>query len=318
MSDHELPSLDELNSREFWLKLADNEFAISEKEDLVNVDKIIPKQSDLEANKLLFKEEGYVKLEQVWQPDFSRHIALLSKLHQKNLPAVFGFIYDEFWEIQASLQYIVEYFLGKEALLMPTIWIWYVDPKKEKLILGDSPDRELATRSIYSGFYGPHRDKGRKALFPNGEPKVLSFWIALTEANPLNSCIYLVPANRDPTYNSEEEASWLFKRADIRALPAKPGDVLFWNEAVLHWGSRPAHNRDDLQPRISMGFEYLHQELKDSCHPIFPTNYLPDFKTRLELIALQFKLYVTEEGFPKNFLDFIKANIKFVKEGYEF
>lgn len=305
--------LEKLNSKAFWQEFAGASFSIAKEDELIAPELIQCKNLDKQHK--LFELEGYVHVKQGFEFDFSNFVTLLKKMHEAELPAVFAFVYDEFWYFQAKLAKIVESFLGQGSHLIPTVWIWHVDPNKELEILGQA-DKELATRSLYSGFYGPHRDKGKKALYEDGRPKILSFWLPITQADPLNSCIYLVPANRDPTYNTDEDSSWLFKRADIRALPANPGDVLFWNESVVHWGSRPAPGRDQ-EPRISIGFEYVCEEYAPKCNPTYKLNYIPSFKERLEIIALQFKLYVTEDGFPPELIDFIKSNPRLLKEGRE-
>ncbi len=306
--------LEQLSSQSFWQDFAGEAFHISNEAKPITVKPAKPKAEILEETQKLFKLEGYAHLYQQLDLELSSYISLLKKMFDADIPPVFAFVYDEFWELQARLRFIVESFLGEGSKLMPTVWIWYVDPAREREILQEE-NKELVTRTLYSGFYGPHRDKGKKGLYPDGSPKILSFWLPLTEANSLNSCIYLIPANRDPTYNTEEEESWLFKRPDIRALPAKPGDILFWNEAVVHWGSRPAPERK-VPPRISIGFEYISKDCLEKCTH-FDIDTLPDFKTRLEIIALQFKLYITSEGFPSILIDFIKAHDRLVRSGKE-
>jgi hypothetical protein len=307
--------IEDLNSKDFWIDLAKSDFNINKEntQEEITIEHIAVFRDDL------FKQEAYLHMQDQIKLDFNKLTALLKKLYEYNLPCVFAFVFDEFWEIHNQLAPYVHHYLDKDSCLLATPWIWYVDPKKEKEILDQSKNsnnQELETRSIFSGFYGPHRDKGKKSLFPDGSPKILSFWLPLTEANTLNSCIYIVPADRDPTYGSDEESSWSFKRPDIRALPAKPGDILFWNEAVLHWGSRPAA-REDLPARISIGFEYIKSDFLDTCYPNYQFGYYPDFKTRLAIIATQFKLYLTEAGFPKIFIDFIKANNSIIKNSDE-
>ncbi|MDD9897897.1 MAG: phytanoyl-CoA dioxygenase family protein [Candidatus Melainabacteria bacterium] len=311
-----LEDITKLNSRQFWLDFAQSKFNISEEAGQANLEAIELKQDLFLEKSDLFKLEGYLQLGQLYEYDFKPLTDLLHSMHQAQLPAVFAFVYDEFWQFQAKFGKLVTQFLGEGAKLMPTVWLWHVDAASEAEILGGKEDKELATRSLYSGFYGPHRDKGSKALFEDGSPKILSFWLPLTEATPLNSCISIVPANRDPTYGTAEDNSWLFKRADIRALPAKPGDVLFWNEAVLHWACRPAP-RHGLEPRMSAGFEYVCKDYVANCNPTYDLDYMPSFKERLEIIALQFKLYVTEEGFPASLIEFIKSNDRLLKIGKE-
>jgi hypothetical protein len=308
-------SVEDLNSKTFWQNLAGNNFSINKEN--IQEDIKLNNQPDFSEN--LFKQEAYLHLENQIKLDFQKLTSLLKKLYEYDLPCVFAFVFDEFWEIHNQLAPYVKHYLDDDSRLLPTPWIWYVDPKKEKEILDESKNtlnQEFSTRSMFSGFYGPHRDKGKRSLFPDGSPKILSFWLPLTEANTLNSCISLVPADRDPTYDTENEDHWSFNRADIRALPAKPGDILFWNEAILHWGSRPAH-RENLKPRISVGFEYVKSDFKETCYPNYKFGYYPDFKTRLAIIATQFRLYLTEAGFPKIFIEFIKTNDSIIKNSDE-
>lgn len=308
---------EQLSSTEFWQEFAEPGFSFSTEAKNISVDAFMPDSELLEKAKKSFEHQGYLHFKNVLDLEFEKYISMLKKLYDAGLPAVFGFIYDEFWETQAKLKSIAEVFLGKGVKILPTQWMWYVDAVGESKIL-DSKDRELKTRSMFSGFYQPHRDKGYRALYPDGKPKILSFWIPYSEANPENSCISIVPADRDPTYKTPEENEWKFRRADIRSLPAKPGDLLFWNEAVLHWASRPAlDSLYDLKPRVSGGFEIIAAEFDGPCHPVFELDYIPDFKTKLEIIATQFRLYITEEGFPPMFLDFIRANDGIIKTGKE-
>ncbi len=308
--------LEDLNSKDFWQDFADPGFHIN-KEDLQ--DKVIINKS-LDIDDELFKKEGYLHLKEGFNIDFDKYTNFLKKMHEFDLPCVFAFVYDEFWQMHNQLIHHVNHFLDDDSRLIPSPWIWYVDSDKEKALLdqslGGNKNQEIKTRSIFSGFYGPHRDKGKKALFEDGSPKILSFWLPLSEASPLNSCIYIVPADKDPSYNTEEETSWSFSRTDIRALPAEPGDILFWNEAVVHWGSRPA-NRKNLKPRISIGFEYIKSNFKETCYPNYKFGYYPDFQTRLAVIATQFRLYLSESGFPEIFIDFIKANDSIIKDSAE-
>lgn len=308
-------SLEDLNSKDYWLNLANNQFSINKE----NLQEDIAIGAYSSVNDDLFKREAYLHLENQIKIDFKKITNFLQKLYENNIPCVFAFVFDEFWEIHNQLAPYVHHFLDEDSRLLATPWIWYVDPKKEKEILDqskNSDNQELVTRSIFSGFYGPHRDKGKKSLFEDGCPKILSFWIPFTEATPLNSCINLVPADRDPTYGTDEDNNWSFKRPDIRAVPAKPGDILFWNEAILHWGSRPAA-RENLPPRVSVGFEFIKSDFKETCYPNYKFGYYPDFKTRLAVIATQFRLYLTEEGFPKLFIDFIKSNDSIIKNSDE-
>ena len=52
-------------------------------------------------------------------------------------------------------------------------------------------------------------------------PVSLTVWAPLDDATPLTSCMYLLPINRDPVYNTENEGKWQIELTAIRALPAE-------------------------------------------------------------------------------------------------
>ena len=153
-----------------------------------------------------------------------------------NIPPPFLFLFDEPWGCFYRLHPVLKHLLGDSYCILPDFWIWHVDHNKEE-----------------SG-WGPHRDKGRSSLKPDGTPLSLTVWIPLSEAMPLNGCMYMLPACRDPVYNTMDEDTSQFDLPAVRALPAKPGDWLCWNQAVLHWGSQSS----DYAPheRMSMALEF--------------------------------------------------------------
>jgi ectoine hydroxylase-related dioxygenase (phytanoyl-CoA dioxygenase family) len=142
---------------------------------------------------------------------------------------------------------------------------WHVDPAR-----GDSG-------------WAPHRDKGRCSLFADGTPKILNLWLPLTDATPLNGCMYVVPADRDPTYNTAQESSLQFQLSDIRALPARAGSVLGWTQAVIHWGARTAERGG--APRISLGAEFQCADLPPFATPLLDPAVMPVLAVRLDVIA---------------------------------
>ena len=110
-------------------------------------------------------------------------------------------------------------------LLVPNFWIYYIEPS-------DSG----------KGFE-PHRDaEYANTIGTDGIPTVLTLWISVTEATPLNSCMYLVPKHRDPQYDQAirdlETGGTQFALEDIRALPTQAGTLSCWDQYVYHWGSR--------------------------------------------------------------------------------
>jgi len=162
-------------------------------------------------------------------------------------------------------------FLGDDFRILPDFWVWHVDPTK-----GESGWR-------------PHRDKGRVALNADGSPKSLTMWVPLTQATPMNGCMYILPASRDPGYNTVNESDLKFDYPDIRALPAEPGQVLCWNQSVLHWDSRTSPFASEA--RISVALEFQRGDITPFNLPLLNPRQLPSFETRLQLIAKQILQY---------------------------
>ena len=105
--------------------------------------------------------------------------AAVRRLHERRCPPVFAFVYDEFWSVCAKLAPLLGSLLTHDYRQLPDFWVWYVDPQVEA-----------------SG-WRPHRDKGPGSLLPDGSPKSVTVWIPLTDATPLNGCIYVVPSHLD-------------------------------------------------------------------------------------------------------------------------
>jgi hypothetical protein len=216
------------------------------------------------------RDEGYFQLPHSWALDLSLMTATVRRFAAGNVSPVFCFLYDEFWAPFHALAPLHRGLLG-DYMLLPDFWIWNVDPGK-----GEAG-------------WKPHRDKGRMALFPDGSPKSLTTWIALSRATPLNSCIYLIPANMDPVYATAQENEMRFDHAAARALPAEPGDVLMWNQAVMHWGSRTSFRAPE--SRVSMAFEFQRADVPPFNQPLIKPGRGLSFEERIRLVAKQVLQY---------------------------
>ena len=156
----------------------------------------------------LMKEEGYFQLEpRDWQLSLREMIALIDTLHSLNIPISFCFLYDEFWIMYMRLYHTIGSVLGEDFVRLPDFWAWRVDPQESG-----------------SGWH-VHRDKSIETVFSNGMPKSISVWIPLSDATTSNGCMYVLPANRDPTYGTHDTltAHWGSIAPDIRALPVPAG-----------------------------------------------------------------------------------------------
>ncbi len=217
-------------------------------------------------------EEGYF---QDGNATFARYAPLLAEAvytcKALDIPPAFIFLFDETWKCFYSLHPMLTHFLGKDYRVLPDFWTWHVDPAQSE-----------------SG-WRPHRDKGRNSLASNGVPLSLTVWAPLTEAHPQNGCMYILPANRDPVYNTEREKDWKVDLPYIRALPGQPGDYFCWNQAVLHWGS--GTSRFARHPRVSMALEFQRGDIKPFNTPLIPPFANLRFEDRLKLVGKQILQY---------------------------
>lgn len=232
-----------------------------------------PAQAALDTIKKRVTKEGYFDER---SPALERMAPRLAESVQKlvalGLPAPFLFVFDEPWNAFRAVDAVIAALLGSDFKMLPDFWAWHVDPKTSE------------------AGWAPHRDRGRVALAPDGSPLAISLWIPLTEATPLNGCMYILPAHRDPVYNtaSEHDRSAI-DLASIRALPAKPGAFMAWNQAVLHWGAKSSPMAQ--APRISMAVEFQRGDSAPMNEPLLDLGRALTFDQRLRLIAKQILQY---------------------------
>jgi hypothetical protein len=290
--------LEEIEALDFW-KGFDQDFHIEQ----LDASSSLELEPDLaqESRDVLNKEGYYHYQNTQLKLDHARACKLIIDLVMMKLPPIFALVYDEFWQLQNQLASIVNNALGADAKLIPAMWAWCVETNADNVERHEK--NHEYNRSIYSSFIEPHRDKGKIALKPDGSATSITTWIPLNESNPLNSCIHLVPADKDRNYNTDLQDNWNFNFADIRALPAKPGDVLIWNQAVLHWGSMPAA-RDGLEPRISIGFDYVEAGSEHKLQ--YPIDFMPSFEERRQIIAMQIVQYIHKMETNEGIVEFVK------------
>lgn len=265
-------------ARSFWTQLVPG-LSIRDDHHFDDSESWEPPFADARAFQAQLDREGYVQLPQLLEPAAcGRLAAAAGKLASVGIPPVFCMVYDDFWTPAFRLRRVVEAAFGAEGVILPAVWVWHVDPAKSE-----------------SG-WKPHREVGHKALFENRRPKALSVWIALTEATPLNGCMYVVPADRDPTYGTVDDKKHTFGLGEVRALPAAPGDVFIWNQALLHWGSHASPRAPG--PRVSMSYEFMHSGVEPYYRPVVEQRSIQRFEDRLKLIGRQILQYRHLYGLP--------------------
>ncbi|MDE2420880.1 MAG: phytanoyl-CoA dioxygenase family protein [Gammaproteobacteria bacterium] len=263
--------IESLLSPQFWQELAP--LLHIERPDYHQVPTpLIPKEQHQYLNQLI-KVEGYFHGNiGAWHTPLAPIITTIQKLRTLDLPPVFIFLYDEIWQLAYQLSSTISCLLGEQFWMLPDFWAWHINPAHAE------------------AGWKPHRDKGYQSLYPDGSPSSLTAWIPLTPANPLNGCMYILPADRDPVYGTPDDMNWQIDYPSIRALPANPNEFFIWNQAVLHWGSRSS-NRATEQPRISCAFEFQRQDIPAWNQPFITPNSFLNFNQRLNLIGKQLLQY---------------------------
>jgi hypothetical protein len=258
--------IEQFLKRDYWLALAPS----------LHIDdqSLFEKVTYLELNPQVaaqFRDEGYLQGSADWGLDVKLMAETIRLLSASELSPLFGYLYDEFWLPFYKMRPLYGALLGGKYFLLPDFWIWNVDPKK-----GEAG-------------WKPHRDKGKKSLLEDGSPKSLTTWIPLSAATPLNGCMYIVPAQYDPTYGTADETKMKFDHQSIRALPGGPGDFFIWNQAIFHWGSRSSPRA--AESRVSMAFELQRADVPPFNTPLIDPLVVPPFERRLELVAKQIQRY---------------------------
>lgn len=218
------------------------------------------------------RREGYFQASDPGLVDLATPLAgAISGLAAAGAPPVFAFLFDQAWAAFNRQTRIIASLLGPDYQVLPDFWAWHVDPQG-----GEAGWR-------------PHRDRGFAALAPDKTPLSLTVWIPLTSAVPDNSCMYILPADKDPTYGTPQDGQYRVDLPAIRALPVEPGDWLCWNQAVLHWGSQTSHFA--ASPRMSMALEFQRGTMAPLNTPLLGTLPVPAFDDRLRLICKQILQY---------------------------
>jgi hypothetical protein len=261
----------------FWLGLAP-EMQITEHP--FAVAPVAEFSDDLNAQLALLLAEGYFHFPPVFAPALIEPMAkAIQAVIQAGFPPAFAFVYDAMWGAFARLSPFTSSLLNGTPLFSPAdVWAWYVAPTSE------------------ARGWGPHRDlPDNDHVRTDGRPTYLTVWIPLSDAGPLNGCMYVLPTSRDPNYPNklDERDVRVAALQDIRALPAQAGSVLGWDPRILHWGARSSNRAPG--PRISIAAYLMAPDVHaGSGYPMATTTALP-FTHRLAAIGAALSLF---EGNP--------------------
>lgn len=214
----------------------------------------------------------------------------ISNLHKTyKLPATFILLFDEAWQLAASGSQILQRTTHSNNIFNFDVLAWYIDPSEGTAGFSPHRDRQPTNEQVASSF---HND---------GQAKYVTLWMALSDATPENSCIYVIPKGSDPGYlkgddedeNESESRTGKAKEENndkahpqvqqdplsrclqnkesyqnIRALPRQAGESIAFTHRIIHWGSRG--NSNCTQPRIAISFV--------TSDPSFEKPYLKHYK----------------------------------------
>lgn len=220
-----------------------------------------------------YRSKGFLELPRALCPtQVHRMRQAVETLWQNGWHPVWSFVYDDFWSIGQSqvLRQLLPQLLGGPYALLPHIFTHYVEP---------GPGNAGWT---------PHIDAGEDGL-PSA-----SIWIPLSPARLTNGCMYLVKrddgiedivdAARERGHYTGDDLMTILR--SIRAMPANPGDLLAWDERILHWGT-PWES--GTEPRISLALEFTPATGAETL--IDPQAPPPPFPSRLKTIARAIQTY---------------------------
>lgn len=232
--------------------------------------------------------DGYFVLHTVFdEREMERLSQAIVHLEEESIPTIFAFVYDDFWNLLPRLESILGRVFEPGFRVEANFWVWYVEAD-----------------DAASGFR-IHRDSYEPLLFENGQPQAVTLWFALTDAIPPQSCMYYLPASRDPNYVRNLRDPYTPPIEHIRAVPVSRGSVIGHCPNLLHCGS--ASSRYAAGPRISFCIEVRSCRAAASTSPSWRAGVVPSFEERLAVIAHMVEMYRHHTTYSDEFLQLARS-----------
>jgi hypothetical protein len=187
------------------------------------------------------------------ETDLVKLRAAIERIVAAGLPPGCALVYDEFLRVYANLAPSLASLMGDSPYLLPEdYWVFHVPA-------GDAAETRWTA-------FSPHRDwaNGDAAIVAGELPTVIVAWVALSDATTDDSCIYVVPGDADDDYRTVVRyvRPESFRLQDIRAVPAKAGQVLLFSTHLVHWGSRSSRWSSHARMSSSVFFQRRDTELR--------------------------------------------------------
>lgn len=179
-------------------------------------------ESELEGLARDLGQEGYFITRELIQASARAELlGLVDQVVARGLNPTWAMIFDPFWDTFARLGGLLEHLLGEDYRYVTGDYVFIVENTDQ------------------AAGWGKHRDlQFRRSMSRNGHPLIMSFWVALTDATPLNSCLYALPFSRDPNYPDNIKDLTIPHVEDVQCMAVQAGQVIGLSHALLHWGSR--------------------------------------------------------------------------------
>eukprot|EP00934_Nitzschia_sp_Nitz4_P002853 Nitzschia sp. Nitz4//scaffold18_size181773//43016//44521//NITZ4_001902-RA/size181773-processed-gene-0.192-mRNA-1//1//CDS//3329539972//2843//frame0 len=264
------------------------------------------------SHRARISRQGFSLLDNVEGDDNKLDQELISKIrggieflqgpNGQGLPATFVFLFDETWQLAQQSNRILEASCHPKNQFHLDLLAWCIGPGDS----GFSPHRDRQPVDAPASFH--HASGSDSAL--EEEPKFVTHWVALSEATPQNSCLYMIPKPLDPGYvtGDVDDDKDPLQRAlpdktcyqQIQALPRKTGQSLLFSHRIIHWGSHNSTTLDSSQPsssRMAISFvssdpDFEEPLLRSSTWDVSTLDStLPPFWVRLLIICAQLIIY---------------------------
>jgi len=255
----------------------------------------------------------------------------IQKLSDEQLPPTFIMLFDEVWELadiynrmicDINNQMVADKRSSNWNVFNFDVLAWCVDPKKGEVGFSPHRDRQPKNERILSSFHD-----GKCA-----HPKYQTVWLAMSDATPDNSCLYVIPRPYDPGYLkgdddlsndgndatnvNDENITDPLRRClptkesyqNIRCLARRAGESITFTHRLIHWGSSGSP-KNSPHPRIAISFVFSSSDFEKpyltSCPRIGQDFLNPTFEQRLVLCCAQLIIYY--QRFP-SIIDFRNLN----------
>jgi hypothetical protein len=214
-----------------------------------------------------FTEQGYfITRPLIPAAARARLLALIDRITARGLNPTWAMLFDDFWRTFASLGTVLETLLGRDYRYVTGSYVFIVE------------------NTDTAGGWGKHRDLPyATSIDAEGRPYIMSCWIALTDATPLNSCLYCLPYPRDPSFPDRLSELTVPRVEDIECMQVEAGQVIGLSHALLHWGSRGSSR--GRSRRVSFVFDTQRADVPCYHHALLDPQQPLTFEQRAAYVA---------------------------------